>query len=327
MLMRLALGVTFLWAGAGKVFHYELLSASEATLLGRTPAVVPSTVEPKPGATSPATVPGPGPTVPLPAVDDPAPAAPVLPGKPGEKPVEKPEGKPNGAGGKATGGKAGKGKQPPAGPTVTKTNSGLAINDEQTDAMTDDPLDFRNLAGEQPIAGATAKQPAADPVTGPSERSLYKLACKIALAGRPGVDQQGQTTRVLLPAWLTSGAWPVRLAWATAVLELVGGALVLFGLLTRLCSLGFFIVMAGALWLVDFGPAMASGHAVLGFLPDHPAFSIPDWQGPLWRFALACMSLALFFAGPGLAAFDNALFGASRGLDTSGKAGAEKVKG
>ena len=312
MLLRLALGVTFVWAGAGKVFHYQLLSGPEAAMLGLTPGVVPSgggdakpegrpaadrpaadrPAADRPAADKPST--GPGPTAPLPAVDEPG------QGKPADKP--------SGAGGKATGSKAGKGKASPPTPVVTKATNGLAANDQQTQ-MGIDPLDPRALLGEQPVAGATAKQPVADIVTGPSERALYKLACKIALAGKPGMDQQGKPTRALLPGWMTSGDWPVRLAWAIAITELVGGVMVLFGLLTRLCSLGFFVVMVGALWMVDIGPAMASGHAVLGFLPDHPAFSVPDWQGPLWRFGLACMSLALFFAGPGLAALDNLLFG------------------
>jgi len=320
MLMRLALGVTFLWAGAGKVFHYQLLSGPEAAMLGVTPGVVPTgsdaKPEAKPAADKPAT--GPGPTAPLPPVEDPG------QGKPADKPTEKPADKPNGAGGKATGSKAGKGKASPPAPTVTKATNGLATNDAQTPAGMDS-LDPRALLGEQPVAGATAKQPVAEIVTGPSARALYKLAYKIALAGKPGVDQQGKPTRALLPGWMTSGEWPVRLAWAIAITELVGGVMVLFGLMTRLCSLGFFAVMVGALWMVDFGPAIASGHAVLGFLPDHPAFSVPDWQGPLWRFGLACMSLALFFAGPGLVALDSLLFGS--GGDGGGGGGGGKPAG
>ena len=121
----------------------------------------------------------------------------------------------------------------------------------------------------------------------------------------------------LLPGLMTRHPWPVRLAWAVAIVALVGGVMVFFGMFTRISAICFAALALAALWLVDIGPAIASGTAVLGFLPSAPPFSLADWQGPLWRLLLGCASLALAFAGPGLAALDNVLWGSGSSRDSS----------
>ncbi len=294
MLLRFALAVTFIWAGAGKVFNTVTITPAEAALLGLGQAA--TGVTPSAPATTPTTPPATPPTTPT-KEETPTPGAPAAPLPAPDKPkstTAKPAGK-------APAKKDSK-------PVVTRTNTGLAINDPPAPAV-EDPGAIK-LPRDAPVAANPTKQTATPDTTAGSreERALYKLALMMKKAGNPGNDEQGKPKKALMPAFLSGGDWPVRLAWTVAVIELVGGMMVLVGMFTRIWSLGMAGVMAGAIWLVDIGPAMAAGTAVLGFLPNHPAFSVPDWQGPLWRLGLLCMSMALVFAGPGLAALDNVLF-------------------
>lgn len=98
-------------------------------------------------------------------------------------------------------------------------------------------------------------------------------------------------------------------ALAVALTELVGGILIAVGLLTRLGALGVAGVMVGAMWLTGVGPAVQSGHTVLGFLPDHKPFDGAAWSMLLQQFMLGCAAIALFFAGPGTLSLDRLLLG------------------
>ncbi|MGQ0628027.1 MAG: DoxX family protein [Phycisphaerales bacterium] len=308
MLLRAALGVTFLWAGAGKVFHYEPVTRAEAVALGLTESAAQKAPAETDRAPSQANPPAASPSAPS------VPAVQMPPGDRPTKPSEKPEsGKPES--GKSTSAKPASkppARKEPAKPTVSKTG-GLAVRDDGPGTADtgngDGTLRPDLLNPEPPVAAAPATKPGPVPAPAGDVRGLYKLALAINTAGTPSTREDGKPGMALVPATLAGGAWPVRLAWGVAAIELVGGAMILFGLLTRLWAILIAGVMVGALWLVDIGPAMASGNAVLGFLPAHPVFSVPDWQGPLWRFGLLCSAAALFFAGPGLAALDGALFG------------------
>lgn len=103
--------------------------------------------------------------------------------------------------------------------------------------------------------------------------------------------------------------WPVRLAWAVSLTELVGGILIGVGLLTRLGALGVGGVMIGAIWLTTIGPAIQSGETMLAVLPKHDAFDGQAWTTPLFQLTLLCSALALFFAGPGTLSLDRLLVG------------------
>lgn len=123
-------------------------------------------------------------------------------------------------------------------------------------------------------------------------------------------DSEGKPLRFpLAPAVVATGSWPVWLAWAAALTELLGGFLVLFGLFTRLAALSLGGVMFVAIWLTQIGPAMQSGVTTLGFLPAHPPFDIAAWQPLLWQLSLLCAAASLFFAGPGGLSMDRAISG------------------
>ncbi len=78
----------------------------------------------------------------------------------------------------------------------------------------------------------------------------------------------------------------------TAYIQLVGGILFLFGALTRLISVGFVIVMAGALFFVHLGEPLVMGQ---------------DGSGSGFAFIMCAVSIALLLAGPGRFSIDQVL--------------------
>lgn len=138
---------------------------------------------------------------------------------------------------------------------------------------------------------------------------LYGLALMLHDSAQPN-DREGKPHSFpLSPSIVATGAWPVWLAWAAALSELIGGLLVLFGLFTRLAALSLAGVMLVAIWLTQIGPAIQSGSATLGFLPPHPAFDVSAWQTLLWQFSLLGAAASLFFAGAGGLSMDRAISG------------------
>jgi uncharacterized membrane protein YphA (DoxX/SURF4 family) len=145
-------------------------------------------------------------------------------------------------------------------------------------------------------------------------KPVYLLAAMIHNAAHPKPTPENPNPMALWPASLASGRLPVIIAWLVLAAELGGGVLVALGLCTRLAALSLVGVMAGAMWLTQIGPAVASGHTVLGFLPDYPRYGM-EWTTLLLQFVLFCMALALLFSGPGFMAADHALFGGRRKTD------------
>ncbi|MGH4016656.1 MAG: DoxX family protein [Pseudonocardiaceae bacterium] len=76
----------------------------------------------------------------------------------------------------------------------------------------------------------------------------------------------------------------------TAYIQLFGGILFLFGVLTRPISAGFVIVMAGALFFVHLGESLVMGQ---------------DGSGSGLAFIMGAASLALLLAGPGRFSIDH----------------------
>ncbi|MBL8757211.1 MAG: DoxX family membrane protein [Phycisphaerae bacterium] len=329
--LRLALGVTFLWAGGGKVVEFiEVQGQSAATLANMGVALAPAPAHTPP----PAPVPQPtngapkpaGPDRPLPPTDaEPAKKEPEKPAgakaapKPGTKRAQ-PAHPDNGASTPALPADAppsgsGKGKVVP----VSRPRTTTAALDEPPTPPGIVPAD----APTGPIPAAKAQTAPAGGSGGPTGsartaadfpepvrvRRLYGLALLLHSAANPAPSPDGKPRMPLWPPQAVTGSLPVYFAWAAALTELVGGGLVLVGLLTRLSALAQAGVMAVALWLTQIGPAVQSGRTLLGFLPDRPPFSVEGWMPVLWIFALLMAALALFFSGPGVAALDQVIFG------------------
>lgn len=143
-------------------------------------------------------------------------------------------------------------------------------------------------------------------------RAVYGIALWIQAAAHPPIADDGTQPRPIWPARLAQDRAPVYIAWAVTIAELAGGLFLLMGLLTRLSALGVALVMVGAIWLDQIGPAIQSGQTVLGFLPSRPAFDPEAWRPLFFQFTLLMSALAVVFAGPGTLAIDNILFGRSR---------------
>ncbi len=139
-------------------------------------------------------------------------------------------------------------------------------------------------------------------------RRLHEITLTVHHAAEPAADEAGVRARAIWPRSLAGGQSPVVLAWSVALGELFAGLFLLIGMLTRVWSVVLFVILLTALWLTEFGPAVQSGHAVLGILPNRPFLVLGEWRHFLWLGALTLGSLALALAGPGGAAIDRALF-------------------
>ncbi len=167
--------------------------------------------------------------------------------------------------------------------------------------------------GVQPPA-TTGQYTAADFPDKVTVKPLYTIASMLHAYAHPKATPENPNPKPLWPPALASGRMPVILAWLVTIAELGGGVLVAIGLCTRLAAFSLAFVMAGAMWLTQIGPAVVSGKTILGFLPEYARYS-PDWQHLLFQFILFAMAMALFFSGPGYMAADHALFGAGRKND------------
>lgn len=161
---------------------------------------------------------------------------------------------------------------------------------------------------------------------GVQARPVLRLAILLDQAARPPFNDDGVEPRPIWPLELAKGRWPVYLAYAVAVTELVGGMALLLGLFTRLSALGLVGVMLGAIWLTEIGPAVQSGHALFGFLPAHGAFDHDAsgktvWMPLLWQLSLLGAAGAVFFLGAGGLSLDRIIFGGPRprAVETSEK--------
>jgi uncharacterized membrane protein YphA (DoxX/SURF4 family) len=161
------------------------------------------------------------------------------------------------------------------------------------------------------VAGATGTPKAAD--SNELEVSnAYLLALSLKKAAVP-VEAEGGGKMQLWPDALAKGRLPVYAAYACVLTELLGGALVLLGAITRLCAFGLACTMLVAMWLTQFGPAIQSGKTVLGFLPAHADALRADWQPLMLQFSLFSAAMALVFLGCGCLGVDRVLFGKSGG--------------
>ena len=152
--------------------------------------------------------------------------------------------------------------------------------------------------------GTTPLYTAADfPVPQPVRR-LYGLSLLIESSAFPEPGEDGTTPDSIWPAWGAEGPWPIVLAWAAALSELLAGLFLLFGFMTRFSGLTVAGVMVVAMWLTEIGPALQAGDTMLGFLPKREVFDTAAWRSLLWQFALFCSGMAVVFSGAGGLALD-----------------------
>ena len=167
--------------------------------------------------------------------------------------------------------------------------------------------------GETPDAG-TSNSTAPTEASPTTQKAYHAIAGLITHAANPGFDSNGDELRPIWPAQLAQGHWPNTLALTASLSELIAGFLILIGLFTRFSSLVTLGIMAVAIWLTQIGPAIQTGDALLGFLPNRGAFDLDAagmsvWFTLLWQFSLLCISAALMFLGAGTLSLDRLVFG------------------
>ncbi len=289
LILRLMLAVIFIHAGLSKIMTEQELPPEKAAQLANLGGLTPAKAKPASAAPAPKSD-----TTTKPEVTD-SPAAPLpeptvpTPVKPEESaPATLPEPKPD---------------------SPAESTSGGGPLPALIDAIT--------LAQSTPASPAPAPTPvpeyAASDFPEPVKvKTGLTIALGLADGAKPITREDGTTSIPLVPAKLAQKPWPVVLAWAATLTELIGGALLVIGLFTRLSALGISFTMLVAMWLTQIGPAIQSGNTTLGFLPAYPAYS-PDWMTLSFQFALFAAATAVLFLGPGAASLDAAIFGGGPG--------------
>lgn len=182
-------------------------------------------------------------------------------------------------------------------------------DDSASDETTIDETEPASDASPEDIA----KEPTAPVATASGEpvkmRMVYTLALWIHDAAEPGFDKDGNQLRPLWPQQLATNKWPIWIAYAAALTELIAGICMFAGFMTRIGAFSLVVVMGAAMWLTQIGPAFQSNTAFLGFLPNHAWYDVQSWQMLLWQFSLFGAAGAVVLLGAGAMSLDAIIFG------------------
>ncbi|VAX38494.1 hypothetical protein MNBD_PLANCTO03-241 [hydrothermal vent metagenome] len=295
LFLRLVLALTFIWAGLGKFLDRFEVQGQQAAILANYGVIPnPNTSLAPPSEAAPSEDPATGPEN-------------AAEGESIPDPIETPEGTADDTPSTESGGQAA--RQPPIQP------GGRAFQPATTGEQTFQPAAVHFVSwqnGEQPTQPQFLAT-AADFPESVSVRGYAGLVLLLHKAINPGLSDEDSSP--LMPLWpdidpdTDYDHWPRYAALAAALTELLAGLLLAVGLLTRLSALSLAGVMLVAIWLTTIGPDIQAGTAILGFLPDHPAFDTDAWAKPLWQLSLFCSAMALFFVGPGTLSLDRLLLG------------------
>lgn len=276
LFLRFALGITFLWAGLGKVLQSMPVQGEDAAILANMGVITPG---------SHAAAPSGGQLAPTKPKDEPKATEPA---KKEPKPAEpKPEPKPD------------QSKPEPEEPKSPNPDAGQASSGPV--------LSLARRQTGQTYTAADFPEPV-------NVRNVYMVALSLRHASRPpdSVPAGGHAIN-LWPLWAATDGWPKYFAWLSALTELVGGVFLLVGFATRFAGLMIAGNMAVAMWLSQIGPAIQKGNTVLGFIPAYETWGYENnhayYETLLWQLLLLCGALALMCLGSGAIALDRVLFG------------------
>ncbi|MFN8729748.1 MAG: DoxX family membrane protein [Planctomyces sp.] len=287
MWLRVAIGLTFLWAGAGKLLVHVPFQGEPAARLANMGVAITPTASPAAPATdtAPAATP-PAPTISPPSQPLPEPSA----DRTGPRSTNSPAKAPS--------------KAPPRRnlPTASAETENLLPDGPIPAARpTTKPAPSSSPAA-QPTASPSAIYLARDFPTPVTLRRVYGLA--LAIDDDARVPANAKNPMALFPPSLATGSWPIRWAWLVAITELFCGAAVLAGLLTRLSALALAGVMVGALWLDRIGPALIREAAIFGGAEADAWWNPAAWGPMWWQFGLVLCCMALVTSGPGPVSLD-----------------------
>ena len=168
---------------------------------------------------------------------------------------------------------------------TTPTDTTAETPGEDADATTGGEAPAEEATPVDPPADATGDDPTSDPEAPLEIRNVLGLATMLDAHGLP---------------------MPVVLAWIAALVELVGGGLLVIGLLSRVWALGLLVAMGVAFALTSLDPLLASGPFGL---------DVPAYTKAVAQLALGALALGLLVSGPGAVAIDHSIFGPSRAND------------
>lgn len=139
---------------------------------------------------------------------------------------------------------------------------------------------------------------------------VYTVALILSKAGDPPARADGTPGRRTMPGWVASERWPMILAWAAAVTEILAAGMLLAGVLTRFGAALLVGVMLQAMWLTQIGPALVGNRAsLIGFLPmAEDPWDPSAYKDLLWQASCLVMAACVFLLGSGPIGLDRALF-------------------
>ncbi len=141
-------------------------------------------------------------------------------------------------------------------------------------------------------------------------RQVYSISLLITKAANPGLTEDSQPIDPTIPEMFGRGIWPKALAWAVAVTEVAAGVLLVLGFMTRISAFSLMTVMLTAIWMTQIGPAaLQSSDAILGFIErvEQP-WSPGAYKNLFFQLSLAVMSGSVMMMGSGAIGIDRLLF-------------------
>lgn len=283
--LRCALGITFLWAGLGKCFVTDRISPVDAAILANM-AVITSDQGVSP-TTKPSAQGGASAGLVLAMIPVAIPS-PIL----GQN--------------SAPGAAAPNTATPPASTPASPPNTPASGTPAKRQA--DAPPPMIHQPPPQTPVGKGRQYTAADFPNGAEVLRLHTVTLKLSKAANPPAGRPA-----LWPRVLDQSPWPVALAYAAALTEVLAGFLALTGLLGRFAGFALAVVMLNAIWLDQIGPAIQAGQTSFFILPAYPAFDVNAWRPLLWQFALLMLACGLACTGSGGMSLDRMVGGGGSG--------------
>lgn len=182
----------------------------------------------------------------------------------------------------------------------------------------ENPADEPREAGGAPQGEEQAAPPA--PTEQPAEPPAEQPAATDSGRENPtGGADVAQTVRARQVEHLTimlhtaGHPYPQAFAWIAMATEIIGGALLLIGLFSRVWGLGLAVAMAYAFALTSMpvieakmDPAMTN--RVLAFFSAFRAIEPQQQMGAFWQMVLFVAAWCIFIGGPGALSLDRLIF-------------------
>lgn len=199
--------------------------------------------------------------------------------------------------------------------------------DEPTGAENpaDKPQEGGGVPADKPQEGGGAPQgegqtappaPAEQPAESPAEQPAATDSGRDNSTGGANVAQTVRARQVEHLTIMLHNAghpYPQAFAWIAMATEIIGGALLLIGLFSRVWGLGLAVAMAYAFALTSMpvieakmDPAMTN--RVLAFFSGFRAIEPQQQMGAFWQMMLFVAAWCIFIGGPGALSLDRLIF-------------------